>query len=93
MFASVIGIDPTAVSSTPEFGVGQIGAVVSNNGVTKIYKYVEYKVGSGSVAAVSGNVALAYCSPLRLTVSIAGFRSKVPQPWQQLLLLARTVTL
>lgn len=55
MFASIIGIDPTAVSSTPEFGVGQIGAVVSNNGVTKIYKYVEYKVGSGSVAAVSGN--------------------------------------
>lgn len=55
----VLGIDPTATTSDAEFGVGQLGAVVED-GVTKIYKYVQYDTGAGSVAAVSGNVAYYY---------------------------------
>jgi hypothetical protein len=55
----VLGIDPTATASSAEFGVGQLGAVVED-GVTKIYKYVQYDTGAGSVAAVSGNVAYYY---------------------------------
>ena len=56
----VIGIDPSAVSSTAEYGVGQLGSVIDSGGVTKIYKYVQYDPGSGSVAAVSGQVAYYY---------------------------------
>ena len=56
----VIGIDPSAVSSTAEYGVGQLGSVIDSGGVTKIYKYVQYDTGSGSVAAVSGQVAYYY---------------------------------
>jgi len=55
----VLGIDPTATGSDAEFGVGQLGAVVED-GVTKIYKYVQYDTGAGAVAAVSGNVAYYY---------------------------------
>ena len=56
----VIGIDPAAVSSTAEYGVGQLGSVIDSGSVTKIYKYVQYDTGSGSVAAVSGQVAYYY---------------------------------
>ena len=56
----VIGIDPAAVSSTAEYGVGQLGSVIDSGGVTKIYKYVQYDTGAGSVAAVSGQVAYYY---------------------------------
>ena len=56
----VIGIDPAAVSSTAEYGVGQLGAIIDSGGVTKIYKYVQYDTGAGSVAAVSGQVAYYY---------------------------------
>mgnify|MGYP001447905443 FL=1 len=56
----VIGIDPAAVSSTAEYGVGQLGSTIDSGGVTKIYKYVQYDTGSGSVAAVSGQVAYYY---------------------------------
>ena len=56
----VIGIDPAAVSSTADYGVGQLGSVIDSGGVTKIYKYVQYDTGSGSVAAVSGQVAYYY---------------------------------
>lgn len=51
-----IGIDPTVVSDTPEFGVGQLGATQDG----KVYKYVQYDTGAGGVAAVSGNVAYYY---------------------------------
>lgn len=54
----VIGIEPSAVADTPEFGLGQVGAVVS--GDSKLYKYVQYDEGAGSVSAVSGNVAYYY---------------------------------
>jgi hypothetical protein len=56
----VLGIDPAAVSSTAEYGVGQLGSVIDSGGVTKIYKYVQYDTGAGSVAAVSGQVAYYY---------------------------------
>ena len=56
----VIGIDPAAVSSTAEYGVGQLGSVIDSGGVTKIYKFVQYDTGAGSVAAVSGQVAYYY---------------------------------
>lgn len=52
----VTGMDVTKVSTAPEFKPGQLGA--SSNG--KIYKYVQYDTGAGSVAAVSGQVAYYY---------------------------------
>ena len=54
----VLGIDPTAVSDTAEFLLGQHGAVVGSP--SKVYKYVQYYTGSGSVAAASGNAAYYY---------------------------------
>lgn len=50
------GLDPTKVSSTAEFAVGTIGMDYSG----KIYKYVQYDTGAGSVAAVAGQVAYYY---------------------------------
>jgi len=58
-YVTVMGIDPTEVHSTPEFMLGQLGAVVASN-ATKVYKYVQYDTGSGSVAAASGNAAYYY---------------------------------
>ena len=58
--AAVMGIDPTAVADTPEFQLGQLGAIVDDTNGTRIYKYVQYDTGSGSVAAVSGNAAYYY---------------------------------
>jgi len=58
--ASVMGIDPTAVADTPEFQLGQLGAIIDDTNGTRIFKYVQYDTGAGSVAAVSGNVAYYY---------------------------------
>ena len=58
--AAVMGIDPTAVADTPEFQLGQLGAIIDDTSGTRIYKYVQYDTGSGSVAAVSGNAAYYY---------------------------------
>lgn len=58
-YVTVMGIDPTEVHSTPKFMLGQLGAVVANN-TTKVYKYVQYDTGAGSVAATSGNAAYYY---------------------------------
>ena len=58
--AAVMGIDPTAVHDTPEFQLGQLGAIVDDTNGTRIYKYVQYDTGAGSVAAVSGNAAYYY---------------------------------
>ncbi len=52
------GIDPTKVSATDDFGVGMVGT--SGGSPFKLYKWVQYDTGSGSVAAVSGNVAYYY---------------------------------
>ena len=57
-FVPVLGIDPTAVSDTAEFLVGQHGAVVGSP--TKLYKYVQYDTGSAGAAAVAGEVAYYY---------------------------------
>ena len=57
--AAIMGIDPTAVADTAEFRPGQLGAIIDSDG-TKIYKYVQYDTGSGSVAAVSGNASYYY---------------------------------
>mgnify|MGYP003114381941 FL=1 len=57
--AAIMGIDPTAVADTAEFKPGQLGAIIDSDG-TKIYKYVQYDTGSGSVAATSGNAAYYY---------------------------------
>ena len=54
----ITGIDITATSATLEFQLGQIGQ--TSNG--KLYKYVQYVVGAGSVAAVSGNVVGYYAA-------------------------------
>ena len=58
--AAVMGIDPTAVADTPEFQLGQLGAIVDDTSGTRIYKYVQYDTGSGSVAAASGNACYYY---------------------------------
>ncbi len=56
-----IGIDPTKVSSTPEFTLGTISVVEANGGTEeKAYKYVQYNAGTGAVAAVAGQVAYYY---------------------------------
>jgi hypothetical protein len=52
----IIGLDETEVSDTAKFALGQIG----QNSDGKKYKYVQYLVAAGSVAAVSGNVAYYY---------------------------------
>ena len=52
------GIDETAVSATDDFGVGMVGT--GSGAPLKLYKWVLYDTGAGSVAAVSGNVAYYY---------------------------------
>jgi len=54
----IIGIDITATSTTVDFQLGQIGQTSDG----KLYKYVQYVVGAGSVAAVSGNVVGYYAA-------------------------------
>ena len=66
-FVPVLGIDPTAVSDTAEFLVGQHGAVVGSP--TKLYKYVQYDTGSAGAAAVAGEVAYYY--------TLDGFKNNV----------------
>ena len=56
----VLGITASATaSSIPDFALGTIGANVTSDGI-KVYKYIKYDTGSGSVAAVSGQVAYYY---------------------------------
>jgi hypothetical protein len=54
--AYVVGMDITAVSDDATWLLGQLGQ--TDDG--KIYKYVQYDTGAGSVAAVSGQVAYYY---------------------------------
>ena len=54
----ITGMDITATSATLEFQLGQIGQTSDG----KLYKYVQYVVGAGSVAAVSGNVVGYYAA-------------------------------
>ena len=56
----VLGITASATAaSIPDFALGTIGANVTSDGI-KVYKYIKYDTGSGSVAAVSGQVAYYY---------------------------------
>lgn len=52
----ILGIKTDVVDTTPKFKLGQIGQTSDG----KIYKYVKYDTGAGSVAAVSGQVAYYY---------------------------------
>jgi hypothetical protein len=52
----ILGLDPTLVSDNQDFDPGQIGMDADG----KIYKWVQYDTGAGSVAAVSGQVAYYY---------------------------------
>lgn len=54
--AYIVGMKLDSVSSTPEFTPGVIGQTSDG----KMYKYVQYDTGAGSVAAVSGQVAYYY---------------------------------
>jgi hypothetical protein len=54
----IMGIDITATGTTVDFQLGQIGQTSDG----KLYKYVQYVVGAGSVAAVSGNVVGYYAA-------------------------------
>lgn len=53
------GIKPDETSATAEFAPGTVGAQWAD-GAFKIYKYVQYDTGAGSVAAVANNVAYYY---------------------------------
>ena len=56
----VLGITASATaSSIPDFALGTIGANVTSDGI-KVYKYIQYDTGSGSVAAVANQVAYYY---------------------------------
>jgi len=57
-FVPVLGIDPTAVSDTAEFRLGQHGAVIDSP--TKLYKYIQYDTGSVGTAAVAGEACYYY---------------------------------
>jgi len=54
----IMGIDITATGTTVDFQLGQIGQTSDG----KLYKYVQYVVGAGSVAAVAGNVVGYYAA-------------------------------
>ena len=58
--AAVMGIDPTAVADTPEFQLGQLGAIIDDTSGTRLYKYLQYDTGSAGTAAVAGEVAYYY---------------------------------
>ena len=59
MYVSVLGTDLTRVTTTAEFALGQLAAVVTNSG-TKVYKYVQYDEGSAGVDGVAGEVTYYY---------------------------------
>ena len=52
----LVGMDLTRVDTAAKFGLGNIAQ--DNDG--KLYKYVQYDTGAGSVAAVAGQVAYYY---------------------------------
>ena len=52
----IVGIKADMVSDSVEFELGSIGQTSDG----KVYKWVQYDTGSGSVAAASGNVAYYY---------------------------------
>lgn len=52
----IMGMDLTAVDSTPKFKAGAIGR--TDDG--KLYKYVQYETAAGNVAAVAGNICYYY---------------------------------
>ena len=58
--AAVMGITPTEVHDTPEFQLGQLGAIIDDTNGTRIYKYLQYDTGSAGAAAVAGEVAYYY---------------------------------
>ena len=58
--AAVMGIDPTSVADTPEFQLGQLGAIIDDTNGTRMYKYLQYDTGSAGAAAVAGEVAYYY---------------------------------
>ena len=58
--AAVMGITPTEVHDTPEFQLGQLGAIIDDTNGTRIYKYLQYDTGSVGTAAVAGEVAYYY---------------------------------
>lgn len=51
-----VGINLTANDATPEFTPGSTFALETDDG-TKVYRYVQYSEGAGTVAAVAGNIA------------------------------------
>lgn len=57
MFLS--NIDVTAVHASAEFALGTLAATTTSTG-TKVFRYVQYDTGAGSVAAVAGNFAYVY---------------------------------
>ena len=54
----ITGIDITATGTTVDFQLGQVAQTSDG----KLYKYVQYVVGAGTVAAVAGNVVGYYAA-------------------------------
>lgn len=64
MAAPLIGVDLTKVRTSDEgaeFRVGTLALVTDDDG-DKLYRYVEYNAGAGSVAAVAGSMASVYAA-------------------------------
>ena len=57
--AYILGIKSDQTSTTDIHGLGAIGQNVTSDGI-KTFKWMKYDTGSGSVAAVSGQVAYYY---------------------------------
>jgi hypothetical protein len=65
MAAPLIGVDLTKVrtsSEGPEFRVGTLALVTSPTLGDKLYRYVQYNAGAGSVASVAGRVGSVYAA-------------------------------
>lgn len=56
-----IGIDVSLTDTVPRFTPGTIAGNMTSAGL-KLYKYVKYNSGAGTVAAVAGNVAYYYAA-------------------------------
>jgi len=54
---NAIGIDLTANDATPKWKLGTLCGNIGTDGPQKIYKYVKYLKGAGSIAAGAGKVA------------------------------------
>lgn len=54
---NILGLDLTAIDSTPKFKLGTIAGDIGVSAQQKLYKYVQYEAATAAVAGVAGEVA------------------------------------